>query len=147
APGVQKSDAAGHRVPCRQAVCCCRRAAGRSASGLLDRERGSAAAGGGCVRVANHELRAFEVFLVVDLGTREILQAHRVDQQLHAVLVQRGVIVVDDFVEREAVLETRTAAALHEYAQLELVIGFFIDQFLDLGGCGIGEDDGDGGGV
>src|SRR4029077_25796 len=44
----------------------------------------AAATGGGGVRVADHELRAIKALAVVDLGTGEVLHAHRIHQQLHA---------------------------------------------------------------
>ena len=91
-------------------------AAARFRSG---REARPAAAGRRGVRVLDHELRAFQAFLVVDLGADQVLVAHRVDQQRHAVLHHRGVVFVGDLVEREAVLEAGAAAARHEHAQLE----------------------------
>src|SRR4029077_5274479 len=51
----------------------------------------------------------------------------------------RRVVVVHDLVEREAVLETGAAAALHEYAKLECGIAFLIDQLLDLHGRSFGK--------
>src|SRR5512137_2980329 len=74
------------------------------------REGGAAAAGRGGVRVADHELRALEVFLVVDLGAGEVLEAHRVHQQLDATGDDASVAVFLVLVEGEAVLEARAAA-------------------------------------
>ena len=71
----------------------------------------AAAAGRRRVRVLDHELRAFEVFLVVDLGARQVLEAHRIDQQLDALVLDAGVVFFLVLVEREAVLEARAAAA------------------------------------
>src|SRR6202790_5830968 len=75
------------------------------------RERRPAAAGAGCARILDHELRALEPFLVVDLGADQILVAHGVDQQRDAVLFHRRIVLFDGFVEGEAVLEAGTAAA------------------------------------
>src|SRR5512132_4167115 len=73
-------------------------------------ERRAAAAGRRGVRITDHELRALEVFLVVDLGTRQVLDAHRIDQQADPLVQDAGVALFRVFVEREAILETRTAA-------------------------------------
>jgi 1,6-anhydro-N-acetylmuramate kinase len=103
------------------------------------REAGPAAAGGGGVRVLDDELGALQVFLVVDLGAHQVLQAHRVDQQGDAVLLHLRVVVVDDLVEGEAVLEPGAAAALHEHAQLQVGVAFLIDEIGHLGGRTVGE--------
>src|SRR5205814_8657859 len=58
----------------------------------------------------------------------------------HAILLHRRVILVDDFIEREAILKSRAAAARYENAQLELRIAFLVDQRLYLGRRRIGED-------
>src|SRR5712692_981798 len=58
------------------------------------RERRPAAAGALGAGVLDHELRAFQAFLVVDLGADEVLVAHRVDEQLDAVLLHHGVVLV-----------------------------------------------------
>jgi hypothetical protein len=70
----------------------------------------------------------------------EVLVAHRVDEQLHAVLGHDGVVVIGDLVEGEAVLESRAAASLHEDAQLEVRVPFFGDQVRHLG-CGTVRED------
>ena len=69
------------------------------------RERRAAAAGRGGVRVFDDELCALQVFLVVNLGTNQVLVAHGIDQQRHAVFAHGGVVFVGDFIEGEAVLE------------------------------------------
>src|SRR5690606_26303659 len=112
---------------------------GGDAAGL-HRERRAAAAGRRGVGIANDELRAFDVLFVVDLGARGVLDAHRVDEQGDAAVPDLRVALVQVPVEREAVLEPRAAAALHEHAQLEVRIGFLTDQLADLGGRGGGED-------
>jgi hypothetical protein len=90
--------------------------------------------------VLDHELCAFEVLFVVDLGAHQILIAHRVDQQHDAIFFHRRVILVDDLVEGEAVLKAGTAAALDENAQLQLRVALLFDQGLDLHRCCVGEE-------
>src|SRR6266513_3011797 len=101
----------------------------------------AAATGGGRVRVADHELRTIEPLAVVDLGTAEVLHAHRIHQQLHAQVLDTGVAVLDLLVELEAVLQPRAAATLHEHAQHELRVALATDQVPDLAGRGIGEQE------
>ena len=42
------------------------------------------------IRIPNDELRALQVFLVVDLGTHQVLHAHRIDQQRNALRSRPG---------------------------------------------------------
>src|SRR5690606_11574588 len=63
------------------------------------RERGTAAAGGVGVGIADDELRAFQVVLLVDFGTDQVLEAHGVHQQLDAVALDGGVVFGDILVE------------------------------------------------
>src|SRR6185312_16335312 len=56
------------------------------------REARTATTGGGRAGVLDDELRALQVFLVVDLGTDQVLVAHRVDQQRDPILGHGGVI-------------------------------------------------------
>ena len=58
-----------------------------------------------CVRVFDHELRTFEAVAVVDFRADQILVAHGVNQQGHVVFHHFGVVFVDFFIEREAVLK------------------------------------------
>src|SRR5690606_18234562 len=102
------------------------------------RERRAAAAGGRGVWVLDDELGALEIFLVVDLGTEQVLVAHGVDEQRDVTFLHGGVVLVHFLVERESVLEAGTTAALHEHAQLQLVVAFLLDQFPGLGGCAVG---------
>ena len=104
-----------------------------------DGKRRTAAAGRRGVRIADHELRALEVFAVVDLRAHQVLEAHRIDDQLHALVLDTGVAFLDVFVKGETVLKSRAASALHEDAQLQVGIRFPTDQLADLGGSGIGE--------
>ena len=91
-------------------------------------------------RILDHELRAFQVILVIDLCTDQILVAHRVYQQLHAVFSHRRVVFIGDFIESETILETGAAAALHEYAQFQVGIAFLFDQLRNLGSGAIGKN-------
>jgi hypothetical protein len=70
------------------------------------------------------------------------LQAHGVDQQGDTVFHHLRVVLVDRLVKCEAVLKTRAAAALHEHAQLQIVVTFLVDQFLDLCRRAVGEQQG-----
>src|SRR6218665_2027400 len=106
------------------------------------RKARTAAAGGGRVRVLDDELRALQVFLVVDLGADQVLVAHRIDQQRDTVLGHRSVVFVGDLIEGETVLKARAAAALHEHAQLELRVALLGNQLRHLGRCAVGEQDG-----
>src|SRR5688572_19508402 len=119
--------------------------AGRTAAtrtpGASGRERGAAAAGGGRVRVADDELGAVETFAIVDLGATEVLHAHGIDQQLHALVLDAGVAVLDLLVELEAVLQSRAAAALHEDPQHEVGIAFAADEIAHLASRGVGEQE------
>src|SRR5690242_10717497 len=98
-------------------------------------EGGAAAAG--CLRVgiADHELRAVETFAIVDLRAGQVLDAHGIDQQLHALVLHTGIAFLLVFVELESVLHARTTAALDEHPELEIRIAFAADQVADLA-CG-----------
>ena len=100
------------------------------------RERGAAATGRGRVRVADDELRAVESLAVVDLGAHEVLHAHRVDDELDALILDAGVAVLQRLVELEAVLQSGAAPALHEHAQHQVRIALATDQIRDLAGRG-----------
>src|SRR5436190_6175245 len=102
----------------------------------------AATASGLRVRIANHELGAVETFAIVDFRAGKVLDAHRIDEQLDAQVLDAGVSVLLLFVELEAVLHTRATAALHENAQLEVRIPFAANQVTDLPGSGIGEFEG-----
>src|SRR5438105_14693380 len=105
----------------------------------LYRERRPATARALRVGVLDDELGAFQTFLVIDFGAGEVLVAHRIDEQGYAVLLHHGIVFVLHFVEGEAVLEARAAAAGHEHAQLEFGVALFVDQLLHLVGCAIAE--------
>src|SRR5690606_13833086 len=107
-------------------------------------EARAATASGGGVRVADDELRAFEVVLVVDFSAHQVLQAHGIDQQGDAVLVHASVVVVGDLIEGETVLKAGAATPLHKDAQFQVGIAFFQHQIGHLGGSAVGKDDGRG---
>src|SRR4029079_4217942 len=92
------------------------------------RERRTAPAGGLRVRITDHELCAVQAFAVVDLRAGQVLDAHRVDQQLHALVLDAGVAVLLVLVKLEAILHARAAATLDEHPQLEVGIAFATDQ-------------------
>src|SRR5579863_1401573 len=105
------------------------------------REGGAAAAGGGGIGVADHELRAVQALAVVDLRPGEVLHAHRVHDQLHAVVLDAGVPVLQLLVEFEAVLQPRAAAALHEDAQHQLRVALALNEGGNLLGGRVGEQE------
>src|SRR3979490_3036441 len=111
----------------------------RVGAGRGGAEGRAAAAGGGRLRVADHELRTLEPLAVIDLGAGEVLHAHRIDQQLHAQVLDAGVAVLDLLIELEAVLQPRAAATLHEHAQHELRVALATDQVPALAGRGFSE--------
>src|SRR5262249_14976226 len=90
--------------------------------------------------ILDHELFTLGALLVIDLRTRQILQAHRVDQQRHAAPFHARVLFADLFVESEAVLKARAAATLDEHPELEGGVAFLVDQLLHLVGGSLGED-------
>ncbi len=111
---------------------------------MLRRRSWSRLAGCRRIRVLNHELCAFEVFFVVDLGTDEILIAHGVDQEGDSVSDHHSVVFVGGFIKSEAVLETGASSALNEYSEFEIRVAFLVNQFFNFEAGGIGEDNGSG---
>src|SRR4051812_40729599 len=85
---------------------------------LLGREGRSATTGRRGVRVLDREPAAGNRVDEVDLGVLQVLDADRIDKQLHAVrlehLITRALPVLLD---HHAVLESRAAAALYEHPQ------------------------------
>src|SRR6185437_5987610 len=116
-------------------------AAGRTRCGRSSGvEGGPAAAGRRGVGIADDELRAVQAFLVIDLRPHEVLHAHGVDQELHPLVLDAGVAVLDLLVELEAVLQAGTAAALDEDAQHQAGIAFALDELAHLAGGRVGEE-------
>src|SRR6476620_9273888 len=103
----------------RRATCCVSLSGG---------ERRTASAGSLGVRIADDELGTVETFAVIDLRAGQVLDAHGVDQQLHAEILDAGIAILFLLVELEAVLHARASAPLHEHAQLEVRIAFATDQ-------------------
>ena len=79
---------------------------------------GAATAGCRRIRVANNELGALQVFLIVDLRTHEVLHAHWINNQSYAEVLNLAVTVFDLLVEGESVLKSRTTAAGDEHPKL-----------------------------
>src|SRR4051812_36530550 len=104
-----------------------------------NRERRPAPAGALRVGILDDELRAFQAFLVVDLGAGEVLVAHRIDEQGDTVLLHHRVVVVPDLVEGKPVLESGAATASDEHSKLELRVTFLVNELLDLVGCAVAE--------
>ena len=69
-----------------------------------------------------------KILAIVDLRAHEVLDAHRIDEQRDAAVLDFRVAFLDFFVEREAVLEARAAAALHVDAQLQRGVAFLLDE-------------------
>src|SRR6266542_3188530 len=85
---------------------------------LFDAEGLAAAAGRRGVRVLDRESAAGDRIDEIDFGAVQVADADRVDEQLHAVRFVHliaGALAV--FLDHEAVLEARAAAALHEHAK------------------------------
>ncbi len=57
-------------------------------------------------RVLDDETRTFQTFLVVHLGTCQVLETHRIDNQTHTFALDDGVVIGHFFIEGEAVLKT-----------------------------------------
>src|SRR5580765_1150564 len=100
----------------------------------VDGERRAAAAGGRRVRVLDCESAAGHRIDEVDFSALEVTNADRVDEQLHAVRLEHlipGSLPV--FLDHQAILEARTAAALHEYTKAAASPVFFNKQLADFG--------------
>src|SRR5690242_7223807 len=100
-------------------------------------ERRAATTRGGGVGIADHELRAFETFAVIDFGAAEILETHGIDQQPHAQALDRRIAVLHVFVEFETVLHARASATLHIDAQHQVRVALVADELAHLGGGGV----------
>src|SRR5579871_5503908 len=105
-------------------------------------EGGSAPASRRGVGIADHELRTLEAIAVIDLRTRQILNTHGIDQQLHALILDAGIPVLELLVELEPVLKAGTAPALHEHPKHQLGVPFPANEIADLAGGRIREHQG-----
>jgi hypothetical protein len=103
-------------------------------------ERRAASAGRLRIGIANDELRAVQALAVIDLGTGEILETHRIYQQFDALVLNTGVTFLQYFVELKAVLQSGTTAALHEHAQHQLRISLARDELADLARGSVGKE-------
>jgi hypothetical protein len=83
----------------------------------LQRTTGSAAAGGGRLRVLHLEGGADQVVDEVDLGTGHIIHRHTIDQHHGAVACDYDVVVAAGALDIELVLKAGTAAAFDRHAQ------------------------------
>src|SRR5471032_467476 len=70
-----------------------------------DRERRPAPTRRGGIRVLDHETRTFQTFLVIHLGTCQVLEAHRVHDQADAFALDDSVIIGHIFIEGKTVLK------------------------------------------
>src|SRR5687768_9898692 len=101
----------------------------------LDTERRAAAARGGRLGIADGEAASGHRVDEIDLGALEIAHADGVDEQLHAIRLEHLIANAAALLDHEAVLEPRTAAALHEHAQAAAGLVLFGEQLVDLLGC------------
>src|SRR5262245_86099 len=83
----------------------------------LDAERAAAAAGRRGVGILDREAAARHRVNEIDFGTLEVADADWVDEQLDAIRLEHLVARAAAFLDHEAVLEARAAAALNEHAQ------------------------------
>jgi len=73
--------------------------------GGLGREGLSTTAGCRRVWIANDELRALQVFLVVDFRTHQVLDTHWIDNERHAHVDDLAVAIFGFFIECKTVLK------------------------------------------
>ena len=93
-----------------------------------DGKGGTTTAGRCRIRISNNELRALQVFLVVDFSTHQVLHTHRVDDERHTLIFNLTVAFLDRLIKGEAVLKTRATAAGDKHSQLEFRISFLFNQ-------------------
>src|SRR5450631_3364481 len=118
------------------------RAAGLTRASLpSDREGRAAPACRRGLRISDHELGTLEAFPIVDLGARQILHAHGINEELDAEIFNAGIAIADLLVELEAIREPGAAAALYEHPQHELRITLALDKSPDLAGRGVGQNE------
>src|ERR1019366_7176686 len=107
----------------------------------LCRERRAAAAGALGVRVVELEARSVEAYDVVDLGVLEVLEAHRIDVELHAVRLELLVHVAALVLEVEVVGEPGAPSTDHAQSQPLPGEGLGLGDFANLGGGLLGDRD------
>src|SRR3712207_2408946 len=91
------------------------------------------------VRVVDGEAGAHEAVDVVELAAHDVRDAHGVDEDLDALLVQNLVVVVDLVVEVDRVLEAGASTGPDTDAQREVLLAFLGHKVLDLLGRVVGE--------
>src|SRR5438128_2194357 len=92
----------------------------------------AAAAGGGGVRVLDLEAGAHHRIDIIHVGTLDVRQAGRIDEDLEAVKVVDLIVLRRLLIERHAVAQARAAAAGHVDAQSMSLAALSLDQLLDL---------------
>jgi len=100
----------------------------------LNGERRTAAAGRRRVRILDRESAAGHRVDEVDFGALQVADADRIDEQLDAVRLEYlipGALTV--FLDHQAVLEARAAAALDKYTQAAASLVFLDKQLADFG--------------
>lgn len=105
-----------------------------------DGEGGAAAAGRGRVRIVDLEGRADQFVHIVDFRSRKIGNRNGIDQHPHAVPFDHEVVIRLRVVQRESILETGAAAALHGHAQNGALV-LSLKDFGNLLGCPFREGD------
>jgi hypothetical protein len=65
---------------------------------VLHGKGGAAAAGCRGVRVTNHELGAFQVLDIINLGTHKVLNTHGIDDQRNVAIFNRYIAIRDFFI-------------------------------------------------
>src|SRR4029077_2966746 len=102
----------------------------------------AAAAGALRVGVVDREPRVLQAVLVVERGPREVLGTGGVDDHAYALAVDLLDVVGGLLaVEENLVGEARTAARTHGDAKAELRLVLGLEELLDLGRSGFGEND------
>jgi hypothetical protein len=84
----------------------------RKASGLNRKARPAAAAGGG-IGVCDLERGATQIVHKVHHAATHKIEAHRIDDERHAIGLHGDVVILGSVSQAEAILETRAAAAFH----------------------------------
>lgn len=77
---------------------------------ILRRERGSAAAAAGGIRVIEGKARTHHIRRVIDRDTGEVLRRKHIDKKTNVVLVNDKVALTRFFLDVQAVLKARAAA-------------------------------------
>ena len=95
---------------------------------MSDGKRRTATAGGRGIRIAHHELGAFQTLCVIYFRAHKVLVTHGVNNEGHIAVDYRDIALADLFVKLEAILETGTSAAGYVDSQFEIRIIFLCNQ-------------------